>query len=264
MKWLVFSRNRTFQLDCFLRSAKQNAQINMKNVSVLYRYDFDFSESLEVLKLEYPDCTFINETNFREQTIEWVEKSTDTISFATDDALFTREVKSDFATEILRHNSEIFTVSLRLGMNLEWCYPTNQYQHIPNGNVSNSQLFVWDASQAQCDWGYPLSVDGHIYRKHEILKILKRTSFTNPNTLEANIQAMKPFIQHTSCCFLKSSYFNSPLNMVQSVFNNRSGQVSIEELEKVYRSGKRIDSSLIKNFHNLSAHQEVNLLEFCK
>jgi len=263
MKWLVFSRNRAFQLDCFLRSARENAKIELSDVSILYKYDPEFFESLEILKLEYPKCRFIDEINFREQTIEWVEKATDTLSFATDDALFTREVNTTFASDILLQNPRILTFSLRLGLNLDWCYPMNRLQIIPNGQLI-SQTFVWDSRSADGDWGYPLSVDGHVYRKQEILEIFKRTFFTNPNTLEANIQSLKPHLHSAACCFLRSSYFNSPLNVVQSVYTNRAGQVTVNELDKAYRSGKRFDTNLVKNFHNLSAHQEVDLLELCK
>lgn len=263
MKWLVFSKNRSFQLDCFLRSASKNANIDLSDISILYKYDPEYSESFEILKMDYPKCQFISESNFREQTIEWIENATDTISFATDDALFTREANTAFASSVLLQNPAILAFSLRLGLHLDWCYPTNRPQSTPNGQVI-SQAFVWDSRLADGDWGYPLSVDGHIYRKHEILEILKRTFFTNPNTLEANIQSSRPLLHSTMCCFLRSSYFNSPLNVVQSVYKNRAGQVTVKELDRAYMSGTRLDVSLIKNFHNLSAHQEVDLLEICK
>ena len=202
MNWLVFSRNRPLQLDAFLRSAKENAGIDEKNVSVLYRYDVEYNKSLEILKSEHPSCEFIEESHFREQTIEWVERSSDTISFATDDAVFTREVKSDFVREILLQNPSILTVSLRLGLHLNWCYPTNHQQIVPNGQVI-SQLFIWDTNLADGDWGYPLSVDGHVYRKQEAIEMLKRVAFTNPNMLEANLQVLKSLVQNVSCCFLK-------------------------------------------------------------
>lgn len=263
MKWLVFSRNRPFQLDSFLRSASENAEIDKRDISVLHRYDAEYSESLDILKSEHPDCSYIDESNFREQTIEWVNSASDIISFATDDAIFTRKIRSDLAREVLLQNPAILTISLRLGLHLDWCYPTNSKQSVPNGQII-SQLFAWDSKTAEGDWGYPLSVDGHIYRKQEILEMLKRLEYKNPNTLEACMQHMLPFVQNISCCFMKSSYFNSPLNMVQTVYMNRAGQVTVEELDRAYRSGKRLNPSLLENFCNHSAHQEVNLLELCK
>lgn len=264
MKWLVFSRNRPFQLDSFLRSAKENARIDKRDISILHLYDSEYSESLRILKSEHPECEFIDETSFREQTLAWVENaSSDFLSFATDDAVFTRETRVGTAKEILSQNPAVLTVSLRLGLHLDWCYPMNCQQAVPNGQIF-SEVFAWDTRSAEGDWGYPLSVDGHVYRKQEILEMLKRVPFSNPNTLEANLQSMKPFVQNVSCCFLKSSYFNSPLNVVQSVCRNRAGQVTVEELDAAYKSGRRFDPSLLKGFNNSAAHQEVNLLEFCR
>lgn len=256
MKWLVFSRNRPLQLDAFLRSAKENAGIDEKDVSVLHRYDAEYSESLEILKSEHPSCEFIEESRFREQTVEWIERAPDVISFATDDAMFTREVKSDFVREILLQNPSILTVSLRLGLHLNWCYPTNQQQIVPNGQVV-SQLFVWETSSADGDWGYPLSVDGHVYRKKEILELLKLIPFNNPNELEANLQSLKKVVQSTACCFLNSSYFNIPLNRVQETYKNRCGTVNASELMRSYISGKRISSDKVRGLLNTSAHQEI-------
>ena len=190
MKWLVFSKDRPYQLDAFIRSAVENGQIEKSDITVLHRYDDKYRESLEALYKEHSECYFLTESDFKNQVICWVEKADSLISFATDDAVFTRSVEKEAVSLTMQQNPSVLTFSLRLGMHLDYCYPTAQQQPIPSGQVV-SGIFAWDSSLASGDWGYPLSVDGHVFRPAEILEILKRAEYSNPNTLEASMQFYK-------------------------------------------------------------------------
>ena len=261
MKWLVFSRNRPYQLDAFLSTAKKNAGISPQDIFVLYKYDDEYLECLDTLMKEHEGCTFLEETDFRKQVLDWVSESNEFVSFATDDALFTRAFNSDVIEGTLRNNPAVLLFSLRLGLHLDWCYPTNSLQKVPDGQV-NFGVFAWNFRSAEADWGYPLSVDGHVFRKDQLLSMVSAIDFKNPNTLEANLQAwMRAELPPAACCFMKSSYFNSPLNVVQSVYLNRSGNTSVEKLKKDFEMKKRFDTDLCKNFVNVSAHQEFELME---
>lgn len=258
MKWLVFSKNRAYQLDAFIRSASKNAGISKSDLTILYKYDPEYLESLKALMNENPECTFIEEVDFKSQTIEWVKNSGFFVSFATDDAIFTRFADVNKACEVLRQNSQIFTFSLRLGLHLDFCYPISQKQQVPNGQII-SEIFLWNSNNANGDWNYPLSVDGHIFRSNEILEILEEVDFKNPNTLEANIQAFRHAINPFASCFMKSCYMNIPLNVVQKIYNNKSGNVTAQILELKYKCGERFDEKSVENFLNVSAHQELEI-----
>jgi hypothetical protein len=156
------------------------------------------------------------------------------------------------------NNPIVLTFVLRLGLHLDYCYPTSQAQAVPSGQVI-SGIFAWDSRGAQGDWGYPLSVDGHVFRSHELLQILNAVDFKNPNTLEANIQPVRGYVSSIAACFLKSCYMNVPLNTVQTVFNNRAGKVTADMLEARFQDGQRHDPSRIVEFFNRSAHQELEI-----
>jgi hypothetical protein len=259
MKWLVFSKDRPYQLDAFLSTARDNAGISLSDISVLYKYSDDFVDCIETLASEHPGVDFISQRDFRNDVLSWLDNANaNIISFATDDALFTRHVPFSLVNEILQSNPHVATVSLRMGLHLEQCYPTNSAQKVPNGQVQNG-VFVWSTAGAEGDWSYPLSVDGHVFNRDIAKSMLELFEFDNPNSLESNWQLLKQSISPISCCLIKSCYFNVPLNRVQNEFKNRSGNVDPEELAILYKNGKRFSSQSCHSFMNISAHQEIEI-----
>jgi hypothetical protein len=260
MKWLVFSKDRPYQLDAFLRTARDNAGISLSDVSVLYRYTGDFEYDIEVVKSENPNVNFISQSDFRSNVISWIDKAdADVLSFATDDALFTRHVPTSLIRDILVANKNITTFSLRMGLHLEHCYPTNSPQRIPDGQIQNG-VFIWSAESADGDWGYPLSVDGHVFRRDFVKSMFEAFDFSNPNSLESNWQLLRHAVSPITCCLPKSCYFNVPLNRVQIEYVNRCGTIDNIELLNTYRSSMRFVSTDIRDFINISAHQEVKII----
>jgi hypothetical protein len=143
-----------------------------------------------------------------------------------------------------------------MGLHLEHCYPTNTAQAIPDGQLSRG-VFVWNAANAEGDWSYILSVDSHVMRRDLALSMFESFDFSNPNTMESNWQTIKNAVSPFACCLPKSCYVNTPLNLVQSVFNNRCGSVDVKSLQTQYREGVRHDTSKFRDFMNVSAHQEL-------
>lgn len=259
MNLIVFSKNRAYQLDAFLRSAIENAKLKSEQISVLYKYDSEFIESLNILKIEHKNVKFIEENDFHQQTLDLLKNSDNFVSFATDDALFTREVNQQniFAALSL---DEVVCYSLRLGFNLNFCYPLNKDQKIPNGQIVESNFyFNWKLSDS--DWGYPMSVDGHFFRKEFLLNYLPNLPFKTPNTLELCMTHI-PKLTHTNdfmASGIFSHYFNVPINVVQKDFNNRHGNISVNDLNQAYMNGLRYDVKKIYQFMNNSAHQEIDI-----
>jgi hypothetical protein len=259
MKWLVFSKDRPYQLDAFIRTAEQNAKILKSDISVLYRYTEGFENDIETLKFEHPEVEFINQKNFREDVLSWLERpDSNIVSFATDDALFTREVPVKTIEDVLLSNQSVTTFTLRMGLHLEHCYPTNSPQKIPDGMISNG-IFVWSATGADGDWGYPLSVDGHVFKRELVKGMYRSFDFKDPNSLESNWQNIRHQISPVVCCLPKSCYFNVPLNRVQETHKNRCGDVDTAKLQTIYRCGLRVKPRFFTCFVNISAHQEVKI-----
>jgi hypothetical protein len=63
-------------------------------------------------------------------------------------------------------------------------------------------------------------------------------------------------------CFDRSVAFCAPLNKVQSVLDNRSGQLdsySSQALHRLFEAGVRVDVAALSGFEPRAAHQEIEL-----
>jgi len=112
------------------------------------------------------------------------------------------------------------------------------------------------------DFGYPLSVDGHIFRTKEILKLTKKVSFSNPNTYEASLQIFDNFPRNKMWSYKHSVLVNSPSNIVQSTFQNRKGEtygISTKDLNDAFLSGRFIELDKIDFSNIVGCHQELEL-----
>jgi hypothetical protein len=118
----------------------------------------------------------------------------------------------------------------------------------------------WDWSVHYLDFGYPLSVDGHIFRTKDILKLTKKVGFTNPNTFEAALQIFESFPKNKMTSFLESVLVNTPNNIVNTSFANRNGLThgaDVRELNKKYLTGSLIDLESMDFSNVIGCHQEI-------
>ena len=118
--------------------------------------------------------------------------------------------------------------------------------------------WTWGWRGLPGDWGYPMSLDGHIFRTLAIRRRLVSRRYDNPNTLEAQL-ALKPLRHRTMRCYEHSRVMNLPMNRVQRVFNNRSGEIDPAGLNRAFLKGARIRLEPFDRFVNDSCHQELPL-----
>ena len=59
-----------------------------------------------------------------------------------------------------------------MGLHLDYCYPLSVSQKVPDGQVLDG-VFGWNFTNAEHDWAYPLSVDGHVFRSNDMLQMLE-------------------------------------------------------------------------------------------
>jgi hypothetical protein len=124
---------------------------------------------------------------------------------------------------------------------------------------SNGAL-SWDWSVHYLDFGYPLSVDGHIFKTKDILKLTKKVGFTNPNTFEAALQIFESFPKNKMTSFPESVLVNTPNNIVNTSFANRNGLThgaDVRELNKNYLNGSVIDLESMDFSNVIGCHQEI-------
>lgn len=255
---MVFSRNRPMQLHTLLSSMKKLS--NLSDITVLHRYDEKYKLGLQKVQDLHTSVKFVEETDFEMQVKSYLKFGQKLCVFFVDDMLFKMPVNVMEPCQILTNNPSILTFSMRLGTHLTYCYPNRSQQRVPNGNI-NSGFFVWGWKGADHDWGYPFSVDGHIFRRSDLEGWTSHLKFSSPNQFESQMQSIRSTYALPDMCFsmINSTVFNMPLNKVQTEINNRSEEVSVDELYESWMKGLTLDYEKVVGFLNDGAHTPINL-----
>jgi hypothetical protein len=263
---LIFSYHRPLQLDACLRSLQYNCDDYTKlDIKVLYKtddekYDFAYNQ----ITSEYPLVQFIHETNFQTH-IAIAMMEYEYIMFVTDDTIFTRNFSIKPIEKLLKTQKNVFGFSLRLGLQLNYCYSLNKTQKIPVFWPINKTMILWDWKQGEVEWNYPFEVSSSVFRVSDVMEKFYDRQCPNPNYFEWIYDTYYKNDYYTKyplmACYNIGVAFANPINKVRVDNQNRSGQkfeLNIENLLKKYQSGYRIDIKKLKNFDNIACHQEVD------
>lgn len=259
MDILIFSRNRPLQLHGLLLSI-QDKVTSLSHVTVLHRYDDEYSPALEEIKAEFPGVGFQEDGDFKAQVLNFLSSGPEYGFFLVDDNIFRRPIDLRLCENVLARDRNLLTFSLRMGLHLNYCYARGRKQAIPRGQERDG-LFTWKWRGAQSDWGYPLSVDGHVFRKRQLLEWCKDLSFDKPNRLESNMQVIKkrPGIPDLCVSGIEAYILNIPLNRVQNEFKNKHENVGADKLLSHWNSGLEIDIEAVGAVANTSCHFPIEL-----
>lgn len=231
---LIFSKNRPMQLDLCLRS---HLRFWGENITVLYTTDeLRYQTGYERLMLKYPQVKFENETNFKKQVVDYVKRNKYSVFFCDDDVMIRPfdKLLEIFVKSVLKID-DIACVSMRMAPNYNYHWETDSVVEIPEF-ASNT----WNWQEADFDWGFPMSVLGHIFRREDILPPCENLFYNNPNQFESCL-AQNPLHRKLMFCFDTAKNINIPANLVQTEVPNRAGTVSIKELNDKYMNGEVID-----------------------
>lgn len=267
---LIFSKDRAMQLDAVLKSLALHCRdIRDVDLKVIYRTTSPRHErQYRDLMKDHPLVEFIKEVDFRVQVLDAV-RPYQGVLFLVDDNIFVRDFYSGQMIRDLKLNPDSLGFSLRLGRNTVNCYSLNKKQRLPDFDKVRGGVLKFTWVEADHDFGYPLEVSSSVYPVNYILPLLEQLHFANPNTLEeqmsrnANVYAeLKPAL----LCYDASVTFCVPVNKVQSVCDNRAGEMhcyKVEALADKFDEGQRIDVLKYAFFVPDGCHQEVPL-EFLK
>lgn len=260
--FIVFSKNRAMQLRALLESFFHFVDIQVINsVSVIHHFDPNYREGYQQLYDEFAQVNFIHENDFKEQTLSVLRSSSEFVCFLVDDIIFFREVKG----EIIPKQSEV-CFTLRLGENCKYSHPANAWYNPPKFSVEDG-FISWEWNSAEYDFGYPFSLDGHVFRKDDILTICEDSYFRSPNSLENVLVYFNPHMQRFSSMrmrsFKHSSLVGVPVNRVNNEVPNRFGLeygISEKELQNIFNQRMRIsweemDFSSIQGPHKEICYQ---------
>ncbi|MEA3348715.1 MAG: hypothetical protein U9Q39_06615, partial [Pseudomonadota bacterium] len=266
---IIFSKDRALQLDAGLRSFFRHCQDpDTINIKIIYTCSNDFfAGQYQKLEKEYTTCSFIKEADFKADIMSSL-KSAEYILFLVDDNIFTQEFTLLEATQQLESNPEVLAFSLRLGYNTRNCYILNTKQPLPNFTdiATNISLFNWTVAEG--DFGFPLDVSSSIYRVSDLMPLLQRLDFHDPNTLELYLSHHKNIYEKIApklACFNNSVTFCNPVNIVNTSCVCRAGErqeYSSLEFAKLFAQGLRIDIEKFTQFIPGGCHQEAELSFF--
>jgi len=256
---VIFSMDRVMQLDALLSSMFELTD-GVSEVSVIYRATTsEHEESYRDIKKKFNGKVhFLAEENlsFKENLLMTLrEMNSSRVFFLVDDIVFIR--KFDFT--VLRDVNSYETIfSLRMGEHLNYSYVVQRRQKLP-GTLRREKGFLWwDWSEGELDWSYPLSVDGHIFSRSEMIILAKSLEYRAPNSFENSMQALKGYFSRRrgmSCS--DSIILNIPCNRVQNEVGNISGDIDPNYLLEMWNKGYRIDPNCFYNYKNTSVHEEV-------
>jgi len=266
---LLFSKDRALQLDATLRSYLLHCRDAISfQMRVLYTTSSPLhAGQYETLIREYGRYDFIrflHEQDFRSDMLALLAPF-DSVLFLVDDNMFVRDFRLEEAVESLRDNPDALGVSLRLGRNTTYCYTLDKTQRLPEFHASGNALLKYSWPAAEYDFGYPLELSSSVYRTEDMLPYLAGLQFQNPNTLEGAMSIHKNIFREEKpflLCFDRSVVFSIPLNMVQTMWKNRTGgksEHSPDSLAELFAQGRRFDVYSYSGFSPEACHQEVEL-----
>jgi len=257
---LFFSKDRAMQLDCALGTLyKYCEDISNTDVIVLYLcsnpdYEVQYARLVDF----YPNVKFYKETSFKNNLV-YLIAGYQYCLFCVDDCIFTRPFVLDDMIDILEYMPTVIGFSLRLGENIKRCYMHGDAeQFIPKYECCGKGI-VFNWTEGQHDFGYPIEVSSSIYRTEDILNIVNRFPIENPNMLEVVLDGNKELldIKNMLACYKQSVAFCNAINKVQNLIDNRSGKISSEYLANEFHCGKRIKIDRFENIDLDSPHDEI-------
>ncbi|QQG47698.1 MAG: hypothetical protein HY044_01250 [Candidatus Woesebacteria bacterium] len=213
-------------------------------MNVLYFYDPPFKAGYDKLIKMYPSVNFVLRYDFKIQLLELIKNGTDYIFFLVDDDVMINPFQENCPEfNEFKKNPDILTLSLRMAPNYRYknqpILKSNKWEWRPyakGGNLYNHRLR---------NWGYPMAVGGHIFKREDILTIIEVNDMKNPNFLEGALWANPPN-RSLTICFDKPKIINNIANQVQTDFPSHITGISVEELEKRFLNGERLSILDIK------------------
>lgn len=267
---IIFSFNRALQLDTLIDSLMENWKEPMFHIDILYNTSnekfqqgynhlikkcssynnikfhnecsipdrwniYELSNIRNIIRLFKHGNKFKPKSNFRSLLIKIMENNmAEHVMFMTDDTMFIRKV--EIGKDILNwiyEEPKKRQYSLRCGSNM------NEFNS--NKVLSQKNILHWNFYECnkKSNWGYPFSVDAHIYSKEIIIKLFRKYIFCNPNTLEGviNTQVYRKKLLGEGKSSYKAYLLSYPINIVQTVAKNENMEIDCEMLNNMYLDG---------------------------
>lgn len=261
---VIFSKDRGCQIDLLLRSMARFFPVD-DPVNILYTWSSEEYADGYMMTIErHQSHNWVDEhtaspqygVGFRAWVRQLIDPGRPYTMFLVDDNVF----KEPFSLENnerfaeFKGREDVACFSLRMHPAITYCY--TERRETPPPSFEKPGLWRWQGLLG--DWGYNMSVDGHVFRTDDLLGMIHSLPYHCPNYFEgilANHPIMKPYMM----CLEKSPVMNIPVNKVQTANGNHCGTIPADFLNSQYLSGKRLDLAPLVGYDNKAAHEEVPL-----
>lgn len=245
---IIFSKDRAIQLHALLDSYFKLVDNTIKPF-ILFTCSSEAHRKsyLDLEKIYGSKVSFMYETNFRNQLIQLVGSlESEKLFFMTDDGVFIDKLDLN---EFIKFNPLKVIANFARGKNCNYCYTFSSEQKIPNNTILSEideteyLLWIWKDEKKSPSFSYPLSLDGALFNRLEVLSIIKNLEFKAPNTLEGVMQVYLPLYENRfGLAFVNVKYVNVPINLVQTENKNiNTGLMGVDYLLDQWNSFYEID-----------------------
>lgn len=266
---IVFSYDRPMQLYALLESIEYYVS-GVADTFIIFRTsDQEYEQAYKTVQKRFPHVHFFRQTppyqDLKETLLRCVLKNQNPyIIFSVDDIIVKNYIDLHECTKALQdyHAHGFF---LRLGKNLNYCYPLSRPQKLPLFIAEQNNICCWQFNTGQYDWCYPNNLDFTLYALPDLLPYLCNDDYTTPNFLEGKLMDHANF-NALGLCYETSKIVNIPINIVQKDFpNNCAHSYSTRKLLDLFNQGLKINIQSIACIQNKSAHAVDDvLIQFIK
>ena len=210
-------------------------KVKQKSLQVLYTCDPEYKAAYDKARKMHPNVEFILEENFQRQVIKSI--TDEHFLFLPDDEVMI-DTYSEDCPEFIKFlkNEDIICLNLRMARNYDYDFLKDKQVPIPEFNGG-----MWEWKNYRHDWGYPMAAGSHIFRKKDILPILKKSQFSDPNTLERSMRFMRWTLNKPLMIgFEKAKFINIPVNRVGKI-PNRIGNIPASFINDKFMDGYVIE-----------------------
>lgn len=266
LTFVVFSKDRPMQCEALLESLRYFVETDdVYYKVVLISKETEATKGYYVYSHKLVDVQLNDDgTKSFKQLVQQAITGSDYVSFLVDDIIWISfvDLLEDKELENFINDKESLCFSFRLGTNIVGSFVEGRaYDRTEIPYINEHGRFNW--KQAGGDWGYPMSLDGNVFRQTTIGPLIDKLEFANPNQLEAQLAMWATRNKHMLpdycyCYNSQSKLLNIPCNRVQDEFPNKTlnKQSSVELLE-LMKQGKMIDWRQYSGARNTSPHWTV-------
>ena len=274
---LIPSKDRACQLRLLLESITQNANDIFTKIHIIYTASNDEYQA-GYLKLQEEEILdnieWQREKDFTKDFVgSIIDYSSDYICGIVDDCIFYKKLPSGVELIEKQFEDDVFCFSFRMGLNTttqNYLQPGRKY-YLKRENATVDHHFVkwnWRDWDSILNYGYPISLDGHIYRGSELAELTTKYKFDYLRQWEG-VLAGRVRKDETNnlgdnmVAYRQNVLFSIPCNCVQDppLISGQINPHTESDLNKRYLDGEVIDlNALEPMFQNVSwCHNEIPL-----